>query len=262
MTTAGSTWRDALALSVGTFTAIPVPAPRVVDRSAAGRAMGLAPVVGLIVAACWFAVGWAASAAGLPALAVGGLVVAADLLITRAFHHDGLADTVDALASGYDRERALDIMRRGDVGPAGAAALAVTLLLEAACVGALATGWRGALMAALAPVIGRCMVPVITATTRAARPQGLGALVAGVPRSGVVAPLALMIALASLPVRVPVTRGWPTLAIVAAVLVTLAIRRRAVRRFGGLTGDVLGAVVRLGCVSSLLVLACAPHIGG
>ena len=41
---------------------------------------------------------------------------------TRAMHLDGLADTVDGLGSGWDRERALAIMARGDVGPMGVVA--------------------------------------------------------------------------------------------------------------------------------------------
>ena len=73
-----------------------------------------------------------ASAAGLPELVVGLLVVGTLALGSRGMHLDGLADTVDGLGSGWDRNRALKIMRRGNTGPMGAAALVIMIGLQAA----------------------------------------------------------------------------------------------------------------------------------
>ena len=47
---------------------------------------------------------------------LGALAISAGAWATRGFHLDGLADTADALASSYDRERALTVARLGDVG--------------------------------------------------------------------------------------------------------------------------------------------------
>ena len=64
-------------------------------------------------------------------------------------HLDGLADVVDGLGAGWDRERALEVMRRGDMGPMGAAAIVLVLLVQAAAVAhLLGEGWRGALVVA------------------------------------------------------------------------------------------------------------------
>ena len=80
-------------------------------------------------------VGWVTSAAGLPELVVGLLVVGTLALGSRGMHLDGLADTVDGLGSGWDRDRALKIMRRGNTGPMGAAALVIMIGLQAASIG-------------------------------------------------------------------------------------------------------------------------------
>src|SRR4029434_915315 len=59
-------------------------------------------------------------------------------------HLDGLADTADGLGPLRERERALQVMHQGDVGPFGVVTLVLTLLLQVACLAALLTtdhGW-------------------------------------------------------------------------------------------------------------------------
>ena len=63
---------------------------------------------------------------------VGLLVVTVLALGSRAMHLDGLADTVDGLGSGWDRKRALQVMRLGDIGAMGAVALVIVIGLQAA----------------------------------------------------------------------------------------------------------------------------------
>lgn len=58
------------------------------------------------------------------------------VMLTGAFHEDGLADTADGLGGSLDRERALDIMKDSRVGTYGALALVLITLLK---VGLLAT---------------------------------------------------------------------------------------------------------------------------
>ncbi len=82
--------------------------------------------------------------------------------LSRAMHLDGLADTADGLAAGYDRERALEVMRRGDTGPAGAAALVLTLLVQVACLAALLTSAVGATLAGVALLASR-LAPALCA---------------------------------------------------------------------------------------------------
>ncbi len=55
------------------------------------------------------------------------LSTAFSVVLTGAFHEDGLADTADGLGGGLTRERALDIMKDSRVGTYGAIALMLAL---------------------------------------------------------------------------------------------------------------------------------------
>ena len=251
---------DPVLLCLGTLTALPVPAPALVNRSAAGRAMLLAPLAGVVPGAGAAAVAWAAGRAGLAPLPSAVLAIASVALLTRGLHLDGLADTADGLTASYRRADALAAMRGGETGPAGAAALVLVLTLQVAALAQALTGSAGAgpVAVLVAAVAARATVPV--ACTRgipAARSEGLGALVAGtvppVAAAGCVAGVAALSALAVAAAGLPWWRG--PVAVLAAVLVAAAVLRRATTRFGGITGDVLGACVEVGTAAALVALA-------
>jgi adenosylcobinamide-GDP ribazoletransferase len=192
------------------------------------------------------------------------VVVAVLALLTRGLHLDGLADTADGLGSGREAARALEVMRRGDVGPFGVVTLLLVLLLQVAALERLVqtpTG-RAALVAAL--VLSRLVLPVLCSRGIAgARPEGLGAMVAGSvgrPGLGVAAGLTalalLVVALVLAPTYGAVSTGsWlHVLAfLVAPAVVTGLFARRCLHRFGGVTGDVLGACVEVAFTAALVV---------
>uniref|UniRef100_UPI00117B9583 adenosylcobinamide-GDP ribazoletransferase n=1 Tax=Kineosporia sp. R_H_3 TaxID=1961848 RepID=UPI00117B9583 len=125
---------DGARLAVGTLTVLRVPAPGVVDARSARTAMLLAPLAGLLPAAGAAAVVVGVQAAGLSLLVAALLGLGAAALLTRGLHLDGLADTADGLAAAYDRAKALDVMRRGDVGPAGAVTLVLVVGVQVAAL--------------------------------------------------------------------------------------------------------------------------------
>jgi len=57
--------------------------------------------------------------------------LAAGILLTGAFHEDGLADTADGLFGGLTRERRLEIMKDSRIGTYGVLALMIALGLKA-----------------------------------------------------------------------------------------------------------------------------------
>jgi len=256
----------ALRLSVGLLTVIPVGAIGDVDRRLGRSAILLAPVVGFLLGALAAAVLLVVQVlvpTSLGSLLAAALAVAFLAYLTRALHLDGLADTADALGSGRPADTALEIARRGDVGPFGVVTLVLVLLVQ---VGALAiavdAGW-GALALVLAVVTGRVAVVISCARgIPAARPEGLGALVAGtVPR---MAAIAWVVAIVVASLAASVWGGghfWLLpLAVAVGLAVALALVARSVQRLGGVTGDVLGAAAETAATVTLAVIALGASV--
>ncbi|MFC7273396.1 adenosylcobinamide-GDP ribazoletransferase [Paractinoplanes rhizophilus] len=238
-----------LRLAVTTLTVLPLKGGRV-DRPAAAWAMSLAPAVGAILGAVLAVLLWALRWAGAADLVAAAVTVAAAALLTRGMHLDGLADTTDALGSYRRGAEALAIMKKSDIGPFGVAAIALALLIQTS---ALASVTGGAVVVAWAA--GRLAITVACRRgVPPARPEGLGALVAGtvpVPAAALIAAVVVASAAAATP-----GRPWQgPLAVVASLAVVLALLRHCVRRFGGITGDVLGASVEVGTAVALVGLA-------
>lgn len=256
----------ALRLSLGLLTIIPVGTIGDVDRRRARSAMLLAPLVGLllgVIAAAVLVGVRALVPSTLGVLLAAVLTVAALAYLTRALHLDGLADTADALGSGKPAERALDIARRGDIGPFGVVTIVMALLVQVSALAiAIDAGW-GALAVVVAVVTGR--VAALLACTRgvpAARPEGLGALVAGtVPRTAALAWAVLVVAGAAAAGAWMTGHAWaPALGVGAGLALGMALVARSVGRLGGITGDVLGAVVEAATATALVVLAVGASV--
>ena len=237
---------DGLRLAATLFTVAPLPAGPV-NRATAAVAMAVAPGVGAALGAVLGGLLLGLDALAVPPLLAGVAVVGAGALLTRGLHLDGLADTVDGLGAYRSREQALEIMKRPDVGPFGVVALVLTLSAQAAAVAALpARGWPAALAAVVAATAtGRAAVSwACRRNVPAARPEGLGALVAGTVGGPA---LALgTVAVAALAVPAVPGRPWQgPAAVLAALAVAVLLGRHVVRRLGGITGDVLGAAVEV-----------------
>lgn len=247
--------RDGAFLAVGTLTVVRVPPPSRTDPDVARVAMLLAPAVGLIPAGIAAVVAWVADGAGLAPYVVATLALATTALMTRGLHLDGLADTADGLAASYDREQALTVMRRGDLGPAGGATLVLVLLGQLACLTQIAGAPAGppmVLAVGIAVVAGRATLPVLCARgVPSARDTGLGATVIGsVPRLAAAGAAGITCAAAW-----SAAHGAGLAAVLLAIAGAGALAWRCVMRLGGLTGDVLGAGVEIGTLTALLVLA-------
>ncbi|MFI6597000.1 adenosylcobinamide-GDP ribazoletransferase [Nonomuraea sp. NPDC050536] len=237
---------DGLRFAVGTLTAFPVRVERV-DRRVAGQAMLLAPLVGLALG------GLACLALLLPGPELLGAALALALLaaMTRGLHLDGLADLADGLGSGRPAAQALDIMKKSDIGPFGVMTLVLTLLVQAA---ALTRAGPAGLIAAC--VTGRLALAwACRAGVPAARPGGLGAMVSGTVRPAaawaVTAATVLVAAVAGLALGQPVI----PVGVAAGLGASLVLLRHAGRRLGGVTGDVLGALVEVATAGCLVVCA-------
>lgn len=258
MSVRGSDWAEGWRLAAGTLTAVHVRPPASVDRQVAGAAMLMATAAGLLVAVPSGLAGWALLALGLAPAAAAVAAVAAAALLTRGLHLDGLADTADGLAAGGDRERMLQVMRRGDVGPVGVVTL-VLVLVGQIVLGSQVVLESGPWALAAAMVAARAVLPVLCVDGWGdARPGGLGSTMLGaVPAY----PAALVVALTALAVTAVLSLVGMGLsgvfAVPAALLGGVGMAAHARRRLGGLTGDVLGAAVEVALLAALAALAVA-----
>jgi adenosylcobinamide-GDP ribazoletransferase len=257
-------WRtagDDAAASPGGDTAPP--------RAAAGAAMAWAPAVGLLLGVIASAVLLLADdPLGAGPLTASGLAVGSLALLTRGLHLDGLADLADGLASGKPAPAALDIMRRSDIGPLGVVTLVLTLLLQVAALSQAESAGHGRGPTALIAAVVTGRLALTWACRRgvpAARPDGLGALVAGsvrpvIPATATAATLAAAAAAVAISATVADGRlGWTLpLAVAAGLAAAFAVQRHAVRRLGGITGDVLGALTEIATTVTLVVAAMGP----
>jgi adenosylcobinamide-GDP ribazoletransferase len=265
--------RDGLSLSITLLSVLPVTRPGeggAPDGTAgptpdvAGAAMAWAPAVGLLLGAVAAAVLYVSGhllhtgSLVAAALAVGSLAA-----LTRALHLDGLADLADGLGSRKPADQALDIMRRSDIGPFGVVTLVLTLLVQVAALAQADADGRGPAAVIVAAVTGRLALTwACRRGVPAARRDGLGALVAGTvaPVVAVVITAAVLAATiggifaAAAVAPVPVEWILPV-AVCAGLAASLALGAHGVRRLGGITGDVLGALVEIATAACLLVTA-------
>lgn len=249
--------RDAWRLAVGTLTAVPVSPPTGVDARTAGRAMLLAPLAVLPLGLLAGVIGWAGQHLGLNLLAVGILAVGALATGSRAIHWDGLSDTADGLTASYDAERSLDVMKSGTSGPAGVIATVVVAGAQAAALSSLFTTWRGAVLAGVLVCVSRVALTITCLRdVPAARSDGLGR-----PHSGTVTPFSALLVWLVTAVLVTLVADWVgfeawrgVLAVVLAGVVVTVLVRRAMHRFGGVTGDVFGAAIELALATLLVAL--------
>ncbi|MFC1416741.1 adenosylcobinamide-GDP ribazoletransferase [Streptacidiphilus cavernicola] len=262
---------DGLRFAFGTLSVLPVRVRRW-DRPTAGRAMLCAPLVGAVLGLLAALLG-----GGLRWLHGGPLLaavagVAALAALTRGLHLDGLADVADGLGSNKPPAAALAVMKASDIGPFGVLVLLLVLLtqvaaLERAFACGLGPGCAGVVLAAVA---GRAaLLRGCLAGTPSARPDGLGATVAGTVRPGPGLLAALLLAAAA------AGGGWAVgvlpaggagadgLRLAAGAVLALGcgagcaalLLRHCVRRFGGITGDVLGAMVETSATAALVLWA-------
>ncbi|WP_433609437.1 adenosylcobinamide-GDP ribazoletransferase [Dactylosporangium sp. CA-139114] len=238
-----------LRLALSLFTVAPVRADRV-DRPTARVAMLLAPLAGALLGLVLALLAGGLVRLGAAPLLGGAVLVALGLLLTRGLHVDGLADTADGLGSYAGPERALEIMKKSDIGPFGVAAIAAVLLVDAAAATSLLARLPFAVVLAFAA--GRLGATVACRRgLPAARPGGLGALVAQTVPAWLLG--LVMLVTGGLGVLVDPWRGPG--AVLAAALVAWALTAHARRRLGGVTGDVIGAAIELSTAAALVVLA-------
>ena len=244
--------RLSLLAAIQFLTRIPIRLRREPDVAAS---VAWFPVVGALIGT-----GVGGVAAGLwylvPPIVAAGVAVAVGLLITGAFHEDGLADVADAFAGGATIERRLEIMKDSRHGSYGVAALCSSIVLRIVCLGSFAGPRAMFLSAVAAHAVGRGAAVGLMGFAPVATHRGLGAdygqsTTAGKAFTGAVLGLAI---------AAMVVGRWAA-PLVAVVLVTVvSVRWISMRKIGGISGDVLGTCEQVAeCLCLVVLTGIAAH---
>jgi adenosylcobinamide-GDP ribazoletransferase len=211
-------------------------------------------------------VGWVVGGAGaasllllsqvLPASVAVILSMAVTIRLTGAFHEDGFADSCDGLGGGWEKAQILAIMKDSRIGSYGAIGIVLMLLAKAAALIELALVSPTTAAAALfvAHALSRlAAVGVLHALpyARSDDSSKAGAVAQRLSR----AELAMAGAFGLLPSALLLSPLQGPAALALTALVTLWLARLFLRRLGGHTGDLLGAVqqaTELACYVGIL----------
>ena len=229
-------------------------------RASAAHFPGVGWVVGLPTAAVFAGVWWWLPAQPAAAWVAAVASTAFSVLLTGAFHEDGLADLADGLGGSAERERALEIMKDSRIGSYGAIALALALLAKVSLLALIAQS-GGAAIAAVALFAGHVtsrLMPLFVIHTLShvgdtsrskSKPLADSIGRAGLAVGVIWWALAMGLVVALLP-----TVHWAQ-AVLGALLALWWMWRLLRRRLQGFTGDGLGATQQLSEIGFLLALA-------
>ncbi|MBF0457901.1 MAG: adenosylcobinamide-GDP ribazoletransferase [Nitrospirae bacterium] len=246
------------------LTIIPLPFKRadshVWDESGIGRSSSVFPVVGLIMGSAYFLC-YAALKYVLPIEVCAVVVILVGAVITGGLHLDGVSDTFDALAAKRTPTDRLLIMKSGAAGPIGVAAIVLTLLLKYALLKNLLMNAQisSAFVLLTYPAAGRFAATAAMFTGKSARSEGLGCIFiehTGAKEFSLAAGFMFLI-VTLLNLSLNTGCGVPCVSFHSiAIIIIIAVAAKIsgsffLKRFGGLTGDTLGAFIE---VSELIFL--------
>lgn len=233
------TWIETIAVAFAMFSALPVPQPVWNDRNMR-YALCAFPLVGVAVGLCWW--GWWALCGwmGLPQLlrAAGFCLIPA--VVSGGIHLDGYADTSDALASCASVEKKKEILDDPNCGAFAVIKLCMYFVGYFALCGSVALDSRDVLCMGLGFVLSRALSGFAIASFPLAKNTGLAHTFAteGVKTRG---RIILGSTAAVMSVGICLAGGVTGIAMVAAAFAVLwYYHHTAVKKFGGISGDLAG----------------------
>lgn len=246
------------------FSRLPLPPLNALDDPAAApdftRIARAAPLAGVVIALPAAALGTLLGYSALPALAVAALIVGLLSATTGALHEDGLSDVADGFFGGATRDRRLEIMKDSRIGAFGALALIISVGLRVVLLAAL---WQrfspadAALLFLAGEAFSRAVLVWQWQVRPLARPDGLAARF-GKPVSETVRQALIFALPLLLPAVLLLSLPALLLALALAAGAAYMIGNLAVRKIGGVTGDVLGTIQQLSGLGFLAGMLMVP----
>lgn len=236
--------------ALGLLSRVPVSVDTERATARGAKAAWAYPIAGLIIGFVACAIAQITLALGVPTPLVAGLTLATLVIITGAMHEDGLADTLDGLWGGWDKDHRLKIMKDSYIGVYGVAGLALSLALRwQALTIAIQHDMLWPTVLVTACLSRAVMVPVMARLPHA-REYGLSHSVGrpDIKTAQIAVAIAAVIAIFAF--------GWPALWLLTiAALAPLVCAAIATAKIEGQTGDILGATQQVTEIALLLTIA-------
>ncbi|KQB05137.1 adenosylcobinamide-GDP ribazoletransferase [Vibrio metoecus] len=244
-------------LALSFFSRIPVPVKLPYSSERMNQAGRYFALVGLVLGAICALVYSLATQLFSTNISV-FLTIVLSLLLTGAFHEDGLADMADGIGGGMTAERRLEIMKDSRIGTYGASALMMTLLgkylllTELADLTSLVPVWL------LAYTLSRAVAAsLIHNTPYVSDPDSSKSKPLAQQQSGTDLAILGLTALTTL-----VCFSWQLIGVMIAVSLIFrqVFRQWLMKRLGGFSGDCLGGAQQLmELMTYLILLAFLQH---
>ena len=219
------------------FTRVPVKLAHF-DEADLNKSTRYFPFIGILVGGFGAAVFWVCDLF-LPLEIAVLLSMVATILLTGAFHEDGLADAVDGLGGGWSKEQVLTIMVDSRIGSYGAIGLVLMLLCKYQALSYQAVGLIPVTLVA-GHAISRLCAVLVMATQSYVKSEGKSKPIATQLR---LSDLVIATAFGLLPLAFMELRLL--FALIPVILVWLWFSAKINKRIGGYTGDCLGAMQQL-----------------
>ncbi len=223
---------------------IPVPFKIEFNEDDLVKGVIFAPAAGFIIGAPSAGIFFLLSSAGLTPLAVASAIMI-HIVMTGALHLDGLADTADGFFSYRSRDRILEIMKDSRIGTNGALSLIAVVLIKYSLLISLKPE-HAVLCLIIAPVAARMTIAWTAGVSIYARIEdGMGKSM--VERTGwreilISSTIALLVISAVFRFSLIF---FTIVIVLSAIIFSYLFSRYSLKKIGGMTGDVIGAVIEL-----------------
>ena len=207
------------------------------------RAAWSFPIIGLIVGFFCGLIGDICVFFGIPTLLSCLIAIALSVLVTGAFHEDGLADMADGFGAGGSPERINEIMHDSRLGTYGVVTLTLALLIRTALVVGLANlGYSILFILSTGFASGKLAIIFMRNFFGSSEFAKTGSIVGFISGKNFL--------LATFSWLVPVTFVFPLFGILLGTVFVAGliyfIGSKSNHFIGGITGDILGATALLG----------------
>ena len=211
------------------------------------------PFVGTAIGILTIGVNYLATYLGFGTGFIAMLMIMVSMLITGGIHVDGLLDTSDALSSWRDRKRRLEILKDSHAGAFAVITCSVFFLIWYAALTEICFDKESVILIAIGYMVSRCLSGIGVVVIPKAREDGTVAEFSQKSEDKVVKNVLIvyLLILTSLMAYINPIKGIAM--IVTAILIWCWYYRKAMKYFGGTTGDLSGYFLCI-CEAGLAVL--------